>query len=219
MKYLLTALLILSAGTAGAASGNLGADGNTQLPNITVTNTTTMNKAILTGNLTIQGTTNAQVFLSSKSFSAASSVSFGLTAPSSSTVYCVFTATQTSPPGYPYLTFNGDSAGHYLYGTVTTATGVTTIDNNNGASYISMEDTGHPFSKKYEVSFSFITGSAGSLDTEVGGQSSGYGTGASGFCLTTWAGQWTNGVAPTYGTITTSGGTMQGFIRCTYASY
>ena len=36
MKYLLTALLILSAGTAGAASGNLGADGNTQLPKITI---------------------------------------------------------------------------------------------------------------------------------------------------------------------------------------
>ena len=56
MKYLLTALLILSAGTAGAASGNLGADGNTQFPNITVTNTTTMNKAILTGELTSSAT-------------------------------------------------------------------------------------------------------------------------------------------------------------------
>ncbi len=176
--------------------------------------------ALGNSNLIYNGTvSNVELFLSSQTFSAASSFSFGLVAPASSTIYCVLTATQTQPSGTPSLRFNGDSGSNYLYGTVTSAAGSTVLDNNNGASLINLNDGSRTFQRKFRVSFNFITGSAGASDTEIGGQSSGYCGGANGLCLATWAGQWTGGAAPSYGTITDGAGTMTGFIRCTYSAY
>ena len=291
MKYLLTALLILSAGTASAASGNLGADGNTQLPKITIIGITvssvtficlsanpsplvehqmwvlcsdsqayiTQNGAAVklstggSGNVISAGTPaagtlaqwqdathissfnvfgatntwtapqyipNVATFLSSQSFTAASSFTFGLGAPIGASVDCLINYVQNTSAGYPTMQVNGDAGGSNYLSAITGSSGgsnSTTNDNGNYRwffqNYLFPGQAGYPVG----IRFSYITNSASSY-TNINGQTNDdHVTNANQSWI--FGNLWKGGNLPTYGTVSTSAGTMSGKIRCTYINY
>lgn len=165
----------------------------------------------------MNGNSNITVFLSSQAFSAASSFSLGVSAPTNATVDCKVMRLQNTSGGYLQFTFNGDTtSGHYKYAAVSMATGGTANSSSNSAAFAVSEVIGQlTDAAAYDgTSFSYVN--AFSAATIFNGTS---GNTVGNFTNHVFSGQWANSAFPTKLTAIASAGTMTGFARCTYTSY
>lgn len=169
-------------------------------------------------NLTFTGTTNLGVFLSSRSFSAASSFSLGVTAPTNSTVNCIVLYLQNTSTADGLLTFNSDGGSHYSYANnVQTGAGADNQGSNSTTSIKIIGSTSNrPTAATYAGAiFSYLNSVAAQTTlsgTENFNNSGSFFTGFTG-------GTWANAALPTTMTLTASAGTMTGFARCSYIQY
>lgn len=160
-------------------------------------------------------TMNVPIFLSSQAFTTSSSFNIGLTAPTNSTVECGLSAQQLTAQAVTTLTFNGDSGSHYKYASISESSGGQSTNGSNSATSIIVQNNTGPAINDYQ-SFNFKYINAFTAMTQLDGHASW----ATNFFAEFFSGRWTNAAAPAYMTVATSGGgTMTGFMRCTYTNY
>lgn len=163
-------------------------------------------------------TSNVPVFLSSQTFTTAASFTISLGAANFATVQCDITIKQITSPGNAQIQFEGDTtSGHYGYviqsWTLNAGSGV----NADSTTFIFLTGNSIRNSAIGHTSFSYIPTNLGTT-TEIKG-TAGYIDSAGHQNLDIFAGTWTGGTSPANATITTSGGTMTGFARCSSLNY
>jgi hypothetical protein len=176
--------------------------------------------SVVGGTVTITGPANFPLFLSSQSFSGASSVSFTLTNTTNTLVDCFLNIwSWNTSAGIPRLTFQGDTtSGHYLYSAYDAVQGVAIGDYSSGsAAFIALAANNVPAAGRFSTSFSFVVQPNGPVDVSFGPTSTANGWNETDGGKGTY--QVTGTANPTIGTITPSAGTITGFIRCMYMNY
>lgn len=165
--------------------------------------------------------TDIDAFLSSAAFTAASSVSFGLTPPdaaSSATITCKASAQWNTTAGSLHMTFNGDStSGHYYDSGVGQVQGVGVQSMAvTGGTYFQLDRASVLANTPYGITFTFVNSAA---QRTMGEFQSGMVNNASQYESESGTIMYNTTGWPTYGTLTSSAGTMTGLIRCTYNAY
>lgn len=179
----------------------------------------TVGALTVTGPVTISGSANVPVFLSSASVSSVGSISLNMVPTSSlfGRVDCSFTLVQNTAAGTPYITFNGDTtSGHYAFAGYAYTTGgpggsATNSTSNIALTYPNGAGIGTPFAGQ----FSFLTNKTTTL-VQVHGQTE---SSTTVYFWYSYEGVYAT-ANPTYITFTSAaGGTITGQIGCTFTPY
>jgi hypothetical protein len=157
------------------------------------------------------------VFLSSQSFTAASSFSVGLNVSNYSYVLCTCNVVWNTLAGAPVIFFNNDTAAnHYktcAAGDSAAGHSANCISSTSGQATLNSIGVG---STGY-FSFSYMPTSSGSQTPWFG--MAGYFNSANNQEVDTLSTTWTNATSPSYVTVQATSGAMTGHIKCTYLNY